>query len=100
MSSHSLRLTLIFLTAIAVLIAYMVMDSTSGDTGFLQGMLAVLFPALIDAGAEQSRRSRELGGEEPEDIGPNERRHGGPSESGSFPTKRDQNDIETDPGIH
>ena len=60
MIPHRLRLILILVAAIAVLIAYTVIDSTGGDSGFLGGMLAVLFPALVDAGAEQSRRATTL----------------------------------------
>jgi len=56
MVTHSIRLLLILLAALAVLFAYVWMDGQGSETGFLQGMLAVLLPALIDAGAEAQKR--------------------------------------------
>lgn len=59
MVSHATRLILIALAALAVLIAYVFLTQSGGDAGFLEGMMIVLFPALVDAGAEAQRRSRE-----------------------------------------
>lgn len=56
MTSHSLRLAAILVAALAVLVAYVFLSSSGGKTGFLEGMLVVLLPALLDAGAEQQRR--------------------------------------------
>lgn len=58
MVSHSTRLILIALAALSVLIAYVFLTQGGGDAGFLEGMMIVLFPALVDAGAEAQRRSR------------------------------------------
>ncbi len=57
MTSHAVRLAAILVAAIAVLVAYVVLSSSGGETGVLEGMLIVLFPALVDASAEQQRRA-------------------------------------------
>lgn len=56
MVTHSIRLLLILLAGLAVLAAYVWMESQGAETGFLQGMLVVLLPALVDAGAEAQKR--------------------------------------------
>ena len=59
MTSHAVRLAAILVAAIAVLVAYVVLVSSGDDTGMLEGMMIVLFPALLDASAEQQRRVAE-----------------------------------------
>ena len=64
MVTHKLRLILIFvlfLVAVIALVALVIVGKDDGTGfGFLSGVASTLLPALLDAGAEQQKRTRQM----------------------------------------